>query len=154
VPSRPVPNPGANGVQYLFAEAFSGNTCKEGWLSPHEIGTCTFQSKHNIPNETRESPRRRKPKKKVPSSTKENNPRTKKEEKPQGPLPYYNPEIQKKNPRQRHKRPKMLQELFYSFQEVLCLQMRRGAPYIGFWRAWGNKCSSKTLILENSKQNY
>jgi len=82
VPSRPVPNPGANGVQYLFAEAFSGNTCKEGWLSPHEIGTCTFQSKHNIPNETRESPRRRKPKKKVPSSTKENNPRTKKKRSP------------------------------------------------------------------------
>ena len=127
-----MPSPGARGVQYLFAEAFSGNTCKEGWLSPHELGTCAFQSKHSIPNETRECPRRRKPKKKVPSSTKEHKPKNKKEEKPRGLFPTTTQKSQK-NPRQRPREVsnKSLQELL--FHAKMCFTNEEEASLYKIW---------------------
>jgi len=132
VPSWPVPSPGARGVQYLFAEAFSGNTCKEGWLSPHELGTCAFQSKHNIPNETRETPRRRKPKKKVPSSTKEHNPRTKKKRSPEATslLQPRNPKEPKTKDQERSV-TKSLQELL--FHAKMCFTNEEEASLYRIW---------------------
>ena len=64
----------------IFSEKPSSRmTCKEGQLSPHELGTRTFQSKHSHPQWNQESVKGRGEAQKVGalSTPKNTNPRTK-----------------------------------------------------------------------------
>ena len=71
-------------------------TCKEGQLSPHELGTCTFQSKHSHPQWNQESVKGGGEAQKVGTFPNQRaiTQEQKRREAPR-PLPYYNPEITK-----------------------------------------------------------